>query len=53
MSIPRIFYRPDRISAKSHGELVTLLIAGRLPISIMAITIMATAWLSWTETPEP
>ncbi len=47
MSIPRNFSKQERLSKSSHDELVALLIAGQVPIAVMALTVAAVASLAY------
>lgn len=47
--LPGIGSRSDRIPDASHIELVTLLLGGRLPIAVMALSIVSVAILSQLE----
>ncbi len=49
MLVPRILSKPDRLPDGSYIELVMLLIAGRLPIAVMAITVVIVAALAQIE----
>ena len=53
MSIPRILLKPDRLHPAIHAELVTLMMSGRWPIAVIAITVVAIGVLAMLGGPDP